>query len=143
MDIHNDKAEDIVQHQEPESKHYNDGYEEANSYTISVGQQERVTVCSNWTNVDLEDVPEMQVVNSKSKYPIRFVHNRLQCLMLTPTALIWKRKKVRNLSLLLLIKVKGKRSNNWLGAAGSHIALALGVSYLTGPYEMGGVLAIR
>jgi hypothetical protein len=42
MDIHNDMGDDIVQHQEIERKHYNDGYEEANSYTISVGQQERL-----------------------------------------------------------------------------------------------------
>jgi hypothetical protein len=57
--------------------------------------------------------------------------------------LIWKRKKVRSTSLLLLIKVKGKRSNNWFGAADSHITLALGISHITGPYEMGGVLANR
>jgi hypothetical protein len=49
------------------------------------------------------------------------------------------KKKVRNLSLLWLVKVKGRRSNNWLGAEGTHVILVLGVSRLIGHLKWDGV----
>ncbi|MCH79664.1 hypothetical protein A2U01_0000417 [Trifolium medium] len=55
IDIHNnDKADDIVLHQESEIdiKQYYDEH----GYTVYAGQYEKVSVCSDWS--DLEDVPE-------------------------------------------------------------------------------------
>jgi hypothetical protein len=53
------------------------------------------------------------------------------------------RKKVRSLSLSWLVELKRRRSNNWLGAEGSHVILVLGVSRLISHYEMGRGLANR
>jgi hypothetical protein len=36
-----------------------------------------------------------------------------------------------------------RRTNNWQGAQGNHITLILGVSHVTGLYQMGGDLAKR
>jgi hypothetical protein len=41
-----------------------------------------------------------------------------------------------SLLLLLLVIVKGRRSNNCLGVDDSHITFVLGVSYFTGHYNM-------
>jgi hypothetical protein len=48
--------------------------------------------------------------------------------------LIWK--KVRNLSLPLLVKIKGRRSNYWLWAKGRYIILVLWMPHLAGLHEM-------
>ncbi|GAU35422.1 hypothetical protein TSUD_375120 [Trifolium subterraneum] len=70
-DIHNDKVDNTIQHQESETdnKHYNDEHGKENGCTVSVRQQEKVSVCSNWSD-DSAGVPETQVEKSASNYPI-------------------------------------------------------------------------
>jgi hypothetical protein len=48
-------------------------------------------------------------------------------------------EKGEKLSLLLLVKVKGRRTNNWLGAEDSHIILVLGCHISQIPMKWDGI----
>jgi hypothetical protein len=49
------------------------------------------------------------------------------------------KKKKSEKSFMLLVKVKGKRSNNWFGVEGRHITFILRVSLLIVPMELEGI----
>jgi hypothetical protein len=57
IDIHNDKADKTIQHQELEtgSKQYNDEHGKGNSHTVFVGPQENVSVRSDWLDEPMRD----------------------------------------------------------------------------------------